>query len=110
MGLCVERTRRLRTVATLSAAVAAVSTFASPVAHADGASFLAALRAQGLSNPPLIGDSGLVMYGHRACEALEAGQPAQDVANLFTLNWVISPHKYEFVDAAQHELCPETLH
>jgi len=76
---------------------------ASP-AHCDANSYLAYLNSHG-TRVMAFDDATKVSYGLHACEMLHAGMtPDQIAAGL-------SPSDVRgIVDAAQHELCPDTLH
>lgn len=92
-----------RLTAVLSAPIAAALMGAAP-AHCDANSYLAYLNSHGTfvyeSN-----DAVKVEYGLRACDMLYAGMTPEEVAA------VPSPSDARgIVDAAQHELCPDTLH
>ena len=81
---------------------------ASP-AHADDQSFLNYLEAHGQSTTAFpLSPAKLVMGGHMICTNLHAGaDPLAGVASPIdrgVLPWGA------IVDAAQHELCPDTLH
>lgn len=87
-----------RVITTFAAALFAILAFA-PAAHADDDSFLAAARF-GVS--PLVSNEQTVALGHQACSMMRAGTTAEHLKNINAANGPV-------VDAAQHELCPDTL-
>lgn len=95
----------MRTVI-VSAAAACAAIFiatASP-AQCDANSYLAYLASHG-TRVMAFDDATRVSYGLHACEMLHAGMTADQVGSS------VSPSDARgIVDAAQHELCPDTLH
>lgn len=97
----------------LGAVVIALATFsmvlfgAAP-AHADDASYLAALADSGVLINPFNSQAFLLQRGDYACRLMRAGVPADQVAGQLGFNgWAWNSR---IADAAQHELCPDTLH
>lgn len=98
------------------AGVAAAALLGSAPAHADDASYIAALDAQGVfpSGPP----NARLSAGHRFCNQLRSGEtPDQIVASFARRPSFGGPsmvddlqsNLHPVIDIAQHELCPETL-
>jgi Protein of unknown function (DUF732) len=88
----------------LVAAIAAMISLAAS-AHADGDSFIRYINDHGIYDPG-INDSIRLSRGVQACTQLHNGMTAQQVVEsqpivYFDLRGV--------VEAAQHELCPDTL-
>jgi hypothetical protein len=82
---------------------AALIATASP-AHADDQSYLNYLTAHGTFFPAL-SDSVRIYAGHHVCDMLHAGQTQEQIGS--------TPGPTDsrgVVAAAQHELCPDTLH
>ncbi len=75
-------------------------------AHADANSYLAYLADHHV-NTALNSQSRNLQAGFFACDALHAGQTPDQVANSQPFNFV---DVRGVIDAAQHELCPDTLH
>jgi hypothetical protein len=97
-----------RLIAVLSAAVAAALMVAAP-AQADDQSFLDNLQRNnvgtgmpGVSNPATTG-----ALGHFMCERIRGGMSPADAAQLPR---GVGVDGMGIVNAAQHELCPDTLH
>jgi len=86
--------------------VAALIAFAihSPTSHADANTFLAYVHGHGI-NTGLANDSKILHAGMFACDSLHAGQIPDQIAATFSLMDVRG-----IIDAAQDELCPDTLH
>ena len=72
-------------------------------AQADDQSFLQTLRDQGQYMPPWL-DKARIGGGYNVCGQLHAGVPRADL-----VPQIISVDGNVFIDAAQHELCPDTL-
>lgn len=88
---------------TPACAIVAISLLVSaPVAHADDASYLAALNAAGV--PMIHGDQGAIAGGNTICDQLRS---TGAVSVSFGL---MSAWRGQIIDAAQRELCPDTLH
>ncbi|SPM43613.1 hypothetical protein MNAB215_5839 [Mycobacterium numidiamassiliense] len=84
------------------AAVAAAVTLGAGTSHADDQSFIDRLHATQFVMPSTEGS--YVRFGHMVCDKLHAGAQPSDLYGMFSLNQ--GPN---VVDAAQHELCPDTL-
>jgi hypothetical protein len=95
-----------RLISVVSAAVATALMVAAP-AHADDQSFLNYLEAHGQSTTQWPMSPGkLVMVGHMTCTNLHSGaDPLAGSSPIDRATW--GPIG---VEAAQHELCPDTLH
>jgi hypothetical protein len=92
-----------RSITVLSAAIAAVVIGAAP-AHCDANSYLAYLNSHG-TFVMAYDDATKVSYGLHACELLHSGMTPEQIGSM------VSPSDARgIVDAAQHELCPDTLH
>lgn len=77
-----------------------------PDAHADANTFLAYVHGHGI-NTGVSSDSKILHAGMFACDSLHAGQtPDQIVAGVPVPFMDVRG----VIDAAQHELCPDTLH
>lgn len=85
----------------------AALTASAPPAHADDQSFLAYLEAHGQSTTAYpFSPAMMVQSGHSVCVNLHAGSDA-----MAGTSWIIrSTWGPIVVEAAQHELCPDTLH
>ncbi|MEO8815642.1 MAG: DUF732 domain-containing protein [Mycobacterium sp.] len=115
-------TPHLRTTARVSAALAAlfaVATFTvAPAAHADDASYLAMLNASGAPIPGP--DNVRLTTGRYVCSQLRmygntgtyrAGTSPGDLIRQLTDTFNSSNEAAQIqIDAAQSELCPESLH
>jgi len=88
----------------IATAVAALSalTLAAP-AQADDQSFLQTLRDQGQYMPPWL-DRARIGGGYWTCGQLHAGVPRAELVPQF-----VQVDGNVFIDAAQHELCPDIL-
>ncbi len=93
-----------RLIAILSGALAIVLTIAAP-AHADDQSYLNELRADGVQ---IIDPTETLARGYSLCGALHNGM-SHDTASNYGFGWA---HMWgpQLLDAAQHNLCPDTLH
>ena len=90
---------------TLAALCMAVSLALAAPAHADDQSFLAYFQAHGPATP--YAPAKLITGGHMICTNLHNGaDPMEGVG----APWFLAGFGPAIVDAAQHELCPETLH
>ncbi len=75
------------------------------IARADDDSYVAALNAAGV---PLLGGPGkYIAGGYHVCDELRHGETPAGAATQFGMYNGFGP---AIVSAAQHELCPETLH
>jgi hypothetical protein len=93
------------TVVSIAASTVALIATASP-AHADDQSYLDELTQSGVPMPN--GPSFLLGYGHTVCAKVEHGISPEAIAgkNLGAMTaWGPA-----IVAAAQHNLCPDTLH
>ncbi len=75
-----------------------------PVAHADTNSYLDYYHSHGGMPWP---EFGLIQGGYQACSTLRAGASREDVIR--TANGYFPGMFDVATDAAQHELCPDTL-
>lgn len=74
-------------------------------AHADDASYLAYLQEHGFNWPPV---PGVQLHGgHVICDQLRGGATPDEVAASY--NHFPSVMPAGWLEAAQHELCPDTL-
>lgn len=106
---------RILRAATL-AGVAAVALVNMPTAHADDASYLAALDANGVfrSGPP----NARLSAGHRFCSQLHNGETPKQIVATFprrpsfggpSMVDDLQSNPRPVIDIAQRELCPDTL-
>jgi hypothetical protein len=79
--------------------------FTAPHAHADANSFLAYVH-QHQINTGLASDSKVLHAGMFACESLHAGQTPDQIVGGVTFSWM---DVRGVIDAAQRELCPDTI-
>jgi Protein of unknown function (DUF732) len=94
---------RIAIIPVMAAFTAALVATASP-AHCDANSYLAYLNSHG-TFVMAHDDATKVSYGLQACEMLHAGMTPEQVGSS------VSPSDERgIVAAAQHELCPDTLH
>ncbi|OBY33702.1 DUF732 domain-containing protein [Mycolicibacter kumamotonensis] len=104
----------LRTVVSVGAA--AMALLGSASAHADDASYIAALDANGVfrSGPP----NARLSAGHRFCNQLRSGATVDQIIATFprrpsfggpSMVDDLTVNLRPVIDIAQHELCPETL-
>jgi hypothetical protein len=83
----------------------AITLSGAPLACADDDSYVAALNTAGV---PLLGGPGkYVAGGYRVCDELRHGESPAGAATQFGMYNGFGP---AIVSAAQHELCPDTLH
>lgn len=84
--------------------------FAAP-AHADSRSFLDRVHANGLPDRygffGNMGDSETLMIGNMTCDGIRAGIPPDQAMPKST--WDTAGLRPMLIEAAQHELCPDTL-
>jgi hypothetical protein len=92
---------RLATVAVAAATALA----AAGAAHADSDSYLQYLRDHGQTVLPFMEGSWLTS-GRMVCSELKEGLPREEILRQFTFG----SDGNVGIDAAQQELCPETLH
>lgn len=85
--------------------VSAAFLLVAPQAHADEPSYINELNAHGVFAP--VGPNQEIKMGHAVCDSLRAGNP-RPAANQFLM--VQQPWADPIIDAAQHQLCPDTLH
>ena len=95
---------RIAIIPAIVACAAAPIVTASP-AHADDNSFVADLQAQGV--PMVQGPDKAIAGGYMVCSALRNGVAPDKAATVFGL---MNGRGSQIVAAAQHDLCPETLH
>jgi hypothetical protein len=115
---CAERMGTMKTA--LGGALAAAAVFAAAPAHADDASYRQYLLDHGygggvgpaipggpmISAPGLFVDWGKTLAdGHMLCDRLHSGATYSDLERQYGS----SPYFHPVVDAAQAELCPDTL-
>jgi hypothetical protein len=82
-----------------------------PVAHADTDSFYAYLRDHGISTG-VLSPSQQINMGNGACSEMHAHPgktPEQVAGDVPQLAWAAIDGR-GIAEAAQHELCPDTLH
>jgi hypothetical protein len=95
---------------------AAMALLGSAPAHADDASYIAALDANGVfrSGPP----NARLSAGHRFCNQLRSGATVDQIIATFprrpsfggpSMVDDLTVNLRPVIDIAQHELCPETL-
>ena len=107
---------RILSVSVLAGA-ATLALLSSAPAHADDASYLAALDAQGVfrSGPP----NARLSAGHKFCNELRSGATPDQVADSYvrqpsfggpSMVDDLTVNLRSVIDIAQHELCPDTLH
>lgn len=97
----------VRLTAVALAITTATAILSAPSARADDQGFLAYLEAHGQSTTAYPYSPGkFVMVGHMICTNLHAGaDPLAGASPIDRALWGAVG-----VDAAQHELCPDTLH
>jgi hypothetical protein len=93
----------IRSFAALSAGISAALIAAAPT-HADANSYLAYIHNNGISTGGKP-DSWALDNGLRACELLRNGMTVDQISGGMSF-----ADKRGLTIAAQHELCPETLH
>jgi hypothetical protein len=92
-----------RLTALMSVPIAAALMAVAP-AQADANSYLAYLASHG-TRVMAFDDATKVSYGLKACELLHSGMTPDQIGSM------VSPSDARgIVDAAEHELCPDTLH
>ncbi|MEB3031525.1 DUF732 domain-containing protein [[Mycobacterium] nativiensis] len=82
--------------------------FGTAPAHADDKSYLSYLDSHGFkysNSPGLVTPSGAITFGKLICENLRRGRPARDRFDKKIADGISKV----VVDAAQNEMCPETL-
>jgi Protein of unknown function (DUF732) len=94
-----------RSITVLSAAIAAVLMGAAP-AHADADSYIRYLNDHGIFVPG-INDAVRISRGSQVCTSLHNGMTPQQIIDA---NPIVYFDLRGVIDAAQHELCPDTLH
>jgi hypothetical protein len=95
---------------TIAAAALAALIGTAPPAHADDASYLAELQTAGVPTAMIGGvwrPDAPVDMGHHICDAIRGGESPQSATSHF--GWM-SQWGPAIVAAAQHNLCPDTLH
>lgn len=103
--------------AKIAALLAAAALAAAPAAHADDASYLARVNASPVAIP--VTDHVKVTSGHYICSQLRmyghtgtyrAGTSPGDLVRQLTNTFYFSPEAADVeIEAAQSEICPETL-
>lgn len=91
--------------AAVAASVAAVALVTAGPSRADSDSYLQYLRDHGQTVLPFMEGSWLTS-GRMVCSELKEGLPREEILRQFTFG----SDGNVGIDAAQHELCPETLH
>ncbi|WP_131811562.1 DUF732 domain-containing protein [Mycolicibacterium peregrinum] len=93
--------RRIKLSIAIAASFASVAMVAPGSAQADEGSYLAAL------GPQLLPTTSLLTLGRTICDKLRYGgsTPENVLMSWELIGWANPP----MVDAAQHELCPDTL-
>jgi Protein of unknown function (DUF732) len=91
-----------RTIIAAAAAVAAMLSGAAP-ASADAQSYLAYIRDHQI-NTAFRSDAWLVKSGMNACDLLHSGMTVDQITQGLSF-----ADAHGLTDAAQHELCPDTL-
>jgi hypothetical protein len=92
----------------VAAALAAGMLFGTPsIAHADENSYIAVLSEHGV--PMLAGPNRAILAGYQLCRQLRDGASPEIVASQYQFNWILAPYAPTVIDAAQHNLCPDTL-
>jgi hypothetical protein len=92
-------------IAALSLAVGGALVGAAP-AHADGDSYIRYLNDHGIFVPG-INDAVRISRGSQVCTSLHNGMTPQQIIDA---NPIVYFDLRGVIDAAQHELCPDTLH
>lgn len=92
-------------IATVAASLSALAV-AGP-AQADDQSYLDAFNSYGFV-APWFTDSEKLYAGHRVCELIHSGMTPEDIVRRFH-NPPLNYSPPQAIDAAQHELCPDTL-
>ena len=91
----------------VTALLGAAFLLVAPQAHADNTSYLGDLNAAGV--PVIAGQNQELIMGNQICTALHDGMtPAAASAGDFLP--IQKPWGPQIVAAAQHNLCPDTLH
>lgn len=94
-----------------AAVLIGLSTFLAAPAHADSRSFLDRVHANGLPDRygffGNMGDSETLMIGNMTCDGIRAGIPPDQAMPKST--WDTAGLRPMLIEAAQHELCPDTL-
>src|SRR4051812_37372063 len=91
----------------VAAALAVGALLSAPTVQADDQSYLDRLAANGVQPIGTMTPGNLVAGGLQMCSLMRSGMSPQDAANsLGVLSGVLG---VPAVDAAQHELCPDTL-
>jgi hypothetical protein len=94
---------RIAMIPAIAACTAALIATASP-ARAGDQSYINELRADGVF---MINENFWIINGHRMCGMLHDGVAPEILYNQFGLQNAQGP---QIVGAAQHKLCPDTLH
>jgi hypothetical protein len=76
-----------------------------PTAHADDQTYINDLNAHGVL--AIVGPRQEIKMGYAVCDYLHAGK-GRPPANQFLI--VQQPWADSIIDAAQHNICPDTLH
>jgi Protein of unknown function (DUF732) len=87
------------------ASVLAVSMAVAPGARADDQSYLADLQAHNV--PFLFGPNNMLTGGYKACGLLRNGESRDTV--ITQVGPTLNGFGPVIIDAAQHDLCPDTL-
>lgn len=90
-------------LAGVGTAIAVVAIGAAPASHADEQSYIDYINTHGGSMAPR---DWLITDGHLACDRLHAGRSIEAIrAEAAPAAWLPPV----WIEAAQHELCPDTL-
>jgi hypothetical protein len=95
---------RLAIIPVMAACTATLVATASP-AQCDANSYLAYIRDHHIFVSPKLTEADLVGSGMHGCELLRAGMTPEQISQGLALSDIRG-----LVDAAQRELCPDTLH
>ncbi|HET9875364.1 MAG TPA: DUF732 domain-containing protein [Mycobacterium sp.] len=95
--------QHLRLLAIVTLAIAAITAAGS--AHADDDSFIRAIDATGI---PYI-RNGVLSSGYEICLKLRAGATPDVAMGSLQVLGIPGLYSHALLDAAQHELCPDTL-
>jgi hypothetical protein len=107
--MALPSTRRPNKAALAVATATLIGVFgAAPAAHADNESYIAYIKSHGQSLQ-LFSESPLIAAGHTACGHLRSGESPAEVERHVLANPTSTAPNEMIVEAAQHELCPDTL-
>lgn len=89
----------------LTAALGAAFLLVAPTAHADDQSYLNDLNAHGVLAP--VGTRQEIKMGYQVCDYLHQRNSRPPAEEFLPIQ---RPWADPIIDAAQHQLCPDTLH